>query len=74
MLKLLEPCCIPGGRALPKFRRYAANGNCSGVWAYFEHCLKFQKPTGEWWKRKGNVPFEDVRDEMGDLYRQCRSR
>lgn len=24
MLKLVEPCCIPGGRALPKFQRFTA--------------------------------------------------
>lgn len=74
MLELVEPCCIPRGRALPKFQGFAAQGDCNGMWRYFENCLNFQKPTGDWWKRKGQVPFEDVKGEMEALYRQCPDR
>ena len=45
--------------------------DCSEMWSYFEHCLTFRKPTGDWWRQQGQVPFEDVQGEMADLYRQC---
>ena len=70
MLELVKPCCIPNGRALPRFKAYADCNDCKEMWSYFEHCLDTQKPTGDWWSRKGNLTFEDVRDEMEALYRQ----
>ena len=71
MLELVERCCIPGGRAFPKFKKYAEHNDCGAMWSYFEHCLTFRKPTGDWWKQQGKVPFEDVQGEMANLYRQC---
>lgn len=70
MLELVRPCCIPGGRALPVFKRHANSNDCQEMWNYFEQCLTYRKRTGDWWKRLGNTAFEDVRDEMEALYRQ----
>ena len=74
MLELVKPCCILGGRALPIFERYADRNGCEEMWRYFEHCLDTQKSTGDWWEKKGNTPFEDVREEMEALYRQHPAR
>ena len=40
MLELVEPCCIPDGRALPKFEGYADRNECKEMWSYFEHCFE----------------------------------
>ena len=68
--RLRSPVCKPNGLAWPNFQTLAKTMDCSGMWDYFNDCLRKWPDVDADWKSRGGIPFSDVREEMEALYRQ----